>query len=82
LAIYAPPNLRDRKIWGLRAVGTEVFQAYGYILGIPLLLGVWCFRKALLASPGAWVLATLCLLQVLVLWRLAMVMDMSRSGTF
>lgn len=74
LAIYAPPDLRDRKVWGLKAVGVEVFQAYGYFLGIPLLLGVWCFRKALLACPGAWVLATLCLLQALVLWRLAMVM--------
>lgn len=74
LAIYAPPTLRDRRIWALKAVGSEVIQAYQYVLGIPLVLGIWFFRRSLMVSPGAWVLAILCLLQIAVLWRLALVM--------
>lgn len=73
-AIYAPPTLKDRKSWALKAVGSEVIQAYEYILGIALLLGIWLFRRAMLVAPGAWVLTILCLLQIVVLWRLAMVM--------
>jgi hypothetical protein len=74
LAMYSPPNLKDRRLWALKAIGSEVIQAYEYLLGIPLLLGIWFFRRSLLVSPGAWVLCVLCLLQVVVLWRLAMVM--------
>lgn len=73
-AIYAPPNSKGRQVWALKAIVSEVIQAYEYLLGIPLLLGVWCFRRSLMVSPGAWVLSVLCLLQIVVLWRLAVVM--------
>jgi 4-amino-4-deoxy-L-arabinose transferase-like glycosyltransferase len=72
LGIYAPEELKDRRWWGLQAIGTEVIKDYLYILGIPVLLGMWWFRDRMRLVPGAWVLMTLCGLQILVLWRLAL----------
>jgi hypothetical protein len=71
LAIYAPENLKDRRLWGLSAIATEVTKDFQYISVLPLVLGLWWFRQRLRAVPGAWVMLVLCLLQALVLWRLA-----------
>ena len=73
-ASYSSPKLDDRRIWALKAVAAEAIQAYEYLLGIPLLLGMWLFRRKLAVSPAAWVLTVVCLLQIVVLWRLALVM--------
>ena len=70
LAIFASPTLKDRRIWAFKAIGVEVLQAYEYLLGIPLFLGIWLFRRTLRSSPSAWLLTVLCLLQIAVLWRL------------
>jgi 4-amino-4-deoxy-L-arabinose transferase-like glycosyltransferase len=74
LAIYALPTQKDRWLWAFKAIGVEVIQAYEYLLGIPLFLGIWLFRRTLRSSPAAWLLTVVCLLQIVVLWRLAFVM--------
>jgi hypothetical protein len=73
-AIYAPPGVQGRKTWAVKAVFTEIIQAYQYLLGLVFLLGLCLFRKSLMASPGAWILATMFLLQTAILWRMAIVM--------
>jgi len=73
LAVYAPEGAQDRRWWALQAIGTEVARGYLYVIGIPVLVGMWWFRGRMHQVPGAWVLLVLCLLQTLVLWRLAVV---------
>ncbi len=73
LAIYAPESLKDRRLWGLYAIATEVTKDFQYLCVLPLLLGLWKFRDRLKTGGGAWVLLVLCLLHSLVLWRLAVV---------
>jgi 4-amino-4-deoxy-L-arabinose transferase-like glycosyltransferase len=70
---YAPPGLKHRHWWGLKAIGTEVIRGYQYLFAVPVLLGLWWFRDRLRRVPGTWVVVTLCVLHVLVLWRLAVV---------
>ncbi len=65
----SPPNS-----WCLYALGFETVKSFQYLLLLPVLLGVWWFRGRLRSSPGAWVLALLCLMNTLILWRLARVM--------
>jgi hypothetical protein len=72
LAIYAPENLKDRRLWGLYAVATEVTKDFQYLCVLPLVLGMWWLRERL-KTPGAWVLLVLCSLHSLILWRLAVV---------
>jgi hypothetical protein len=72
LAIYAPENLKDRRLWGLYAIATEVTKDFQYLCVLPLLLGLWRFRDRL-KTGGGWVLLVLCLLQSFILWRLAVV---------
>ena len=73
-AIYAPPGMQGRKTWAIKAVFTEIIQAYEYLLIFAFLLGLCIFRKSLLVSPGAWTLAVMFVLQALILWRMAIVM--------
>jgi 4-amino-4-deoxy-L-arabinose transferase-like glycosyltransferase len=73
LGIYAPSDLKDRRWWGVEAVTLEVIKAYQYYFGIPVLVGLWWFRKRLRAAPGAWILVAMSALQGLVLWHLAVV---------
>ncbi len=73
-AIYLPPGMQGRRTLAIKAVFTEILQAYEYLLGIALLLGLCIFRKTLLVSPAAWILAMLFLLQTVILWRMAIVM--------
>jgi hypothetical protein len=72
LAIYAPENLKNRRLWGLYAIATEVTKDFQYLCMLPLVLGLWRFRDRL-NTGGAWVLLVLCLLHSLILWRLAVV---------
>jgi hypothetical protein len=73
LAIYAPENLKDRRVWGLHAIATEVTKDFQYLSVLPLLLGLWRLRDRLKTDGGAWVPFVLCVLQSLILWRLAVV---------
>jgi 4-amino-4-deoxy-L-arabinose transferase-like glycosyltransferase len=73
LGIYAPTDLNDRHWWAVYAIGNELSKGYQYGACVPLALGLWWFRRRLWGVPGAWVLGTLCLLQGLILWRLAVV---------
>jgi hypothetical protein len=73
LAVYAPESPHDRRWWALQAIGMELAKGYLYVIGIPVLLGMWWFRGCLRVHPGAWVLLVLGLLHTLVLWRLAVV---------
>src|SRR5581483_1908291 len=43
LAEYAPDGLEDRRCWALQAIGREVAKGYLYVMGIPVLLGMWWF---------------------------------------
>ena len=69
LAIYAPGTLKDRHLWGLYAIATEVTKDFHYLAVLPLLIGLWSFREQLKTRCGAWVLLVLCLLHFLILWR-------------
>jgi 4-amino-4-deoxy-L-arabinose transferase-like glycosyltransferase len=73
LAIYAPPTLEDRRLWGVYAIATEVTKDFHYLAVLPFLIGLWSLRKQLLTKCGAWVVLVLCSLHVLVLWRVAVV---------
>jgi hypothetical protein len=74
LAVYAPPNLKDRTWWALRAVGEETVRGFHYVLWLPALLGLWWFRRLFFKRPAVWVVAVYCFLHTLLLWKLAMVM--------
>jgi hypothetical protein len=73
-AIYLAPGSKNRNSEAIKAVCTEIIQAYQYLLGIALLVGLWVFRKTLALLPGAWILATMFVLQFVILWRMAIVM--------
>lgn len=74
LAMWAPPNLSNRTLWGLKAVVSETVHALSYVLIIPLIAGLWIYRQHLARCHAAWLLSVLCLLQLCVLWRLATVL--------
>jgi hypothetical protein len=73
LAVYAPEKLKDRRLWGLYAIVTEVTKDFHYLSVLPLLLGLWWFRDRLKTICGTWVVLVLCALHFLILWRLAVV---------
>jgi hypothetical protein len=72
LAIYAPENLEDRRLWGLQAIITEVTKDFQYVSMLPLVLGLWWFRDRLKSGGGAWIVLVLCSLHAMILWRLGM----------
>lgn len=59
--------------WSLKAVGLEVVRGFYYVAWVPALLGLWWCWDPFRKTPGAWVMLVLCLAQVLVLCRVAMV---------
>jgi hypothetical protein len=73
LAVYAPETLKDRRLWGLYAIATEVTKDLHYLAVLPFLIGLWSFHERLKMRSGAWVLLVLCLLHFLILWRVAVV---------
>ena len=74
LAVYAPTRLHDRSWWAFKAIAIELLKGYLYVISLPLLLGLWIFRKQFRTSPAVWLLLVLCGLHTVVLWRLANVM--------
>lgn len=60
-----------RLVWGLGALGGELLRGFHYIAWIPALIGLYCFRSRWPHQPGAWVMFVLCLLQGVLLWRVA-----------
>jgi hypothetical protein len=70
VAVWGP---RSNVPWGLRAIGIETAKGFGYVAWLPALLGLWWFRDRF-RDPGAWLMLLVCLVQVLVLWRVAYVM--------
>jgi Dolichyl-phosphate-mannose-protein mannosyltransferase len=73
LAVWAPENNRHPQRWAFHAIVMEIVKAYQYVLVLPLALGIWCYRDQFARVPGPWVLAVLCLLHGIVVWRLAVV---------
>src|SRR5262249_10704741 len=65
--------------WSRRAVkavwylGSELVKCFHYATWMPVLLGVWWFRRRVWLVPGMWVLLVVCGLMILVLCRLAVV---------
>jgi hypothetical protein len=70
LAIYTPSGLKNRRLWGLQAIATEVTKDLQYASVLPLLLGLWWFRDRLRTVRGTWVLLVFCGLHSFILWRL------------
>jgi 4-amino-4-deoxy-L-arabinose transferase-like glycosyltransferase len=56
----------------LRMLATEIVQGFHYVGGLAVLLGMWWHRRLLRAHPGIWLLALVCGLYALVLFRLGM----------
>jgi hypothetical protein len=76
LAVWAPDlseGSRTTLWWGLWALGCEVTRCFHYVVWLPVLLGMWWFRGLIRTSPGACVVLLVCLLQSVVLVRMAMV---------
>jgi hypothetical protein len=73
VGVYMPSRARDPRLWAVGAIGLETLRGFQYALAIPALLGLWAFRRRLAVRPTAWVVAALCVLHTLVLWRLALV---------
>jgi 4-amino-4-deoxy-L-arabinose transferase-like glycosyltransferase len=78
LAIWSPDYSGDGRSrdmrWGAYALGYELLRGFNYVVCVPVLLGLWWFRKRLRQVPGTWLVLVMSLLQVLALWRLASVM--------
>ena len=55
-------------MWGL---GGELAKCFHYVAWVPVLLGMWWFRRRVFQEPGMWVLLVLCALSTLGLLRLA-----------
>src|SRR5262249_37530320 len=75
LAVWLPPGgtLSQRLRLSLWGFGTELIKAFHYVAWLPALLGMWWFRDRARIVPGAAALLVLCLLQFLILLRLAVV---------
>jgi 4-amino-4-deoxy-L-arabinose transferase-like glycosyltransferase len=55
---------------GLWAIAGELAKGFHYYAWLPALLGMWWSRQRLLREPGTWLVLLLCLVHLLVLWRL------------
>lgn len=71
---------KSRAIWGeggvwrgLGAIGAEIVEGFFYVACLPALLGLWWYRGRFRSSPGAWVMAVVCVVLMAVLWRVAAV---------
>jgi hypothetical protein len=66
-------TLTERMLEGAQALASEVIHCFHYVGVLPALLGLWWFRRSYRGLPGFWLLAILCGLLVVVLWRMAVV---------
>ena len=70
-AVWWPGGDTNRSWWGLWAVTQGMVEGYFYVAWLPALLGLWWFRDRFRLVPGAWVLLVVCLILLLLLWRVA-----------
>lgn len=73
LAVWSLDYQKGSALWGLWAVVFEAIKAYYYLLWLPGLFGMWWYRDRFRITPGSWVLLLTCVLQLLLVWRLAVV---------
>jgi hypothetical protein len=73
-SVFAPDTPYNANWWAAKALATELARAFQYFAAIPAVLGVWFFRHRWRRSPEYWLIGIFCILQILVLWRLAYVM--------
>jgi hypothetical protein len=66
-------SLFRRRLLGLWSVFAETTKGFHYVAWVPALLGLWWSRRQLLPRPAAWLVLVLCLVHVLILWRLTVV---------
>jgi hypothetical protein len=55
------------------AVASEICRGFYYVGWLAALYGLFCYRKRLPATPGAWIVLALCLLHAAAIWRVASV---------
>lgn len=58
--------------WACRAICNEIIKDFHYFAAFPALLGFWWHRKRLWDAPWFWIPVLLCVLQVLVVWRVVL----------
>jgi hypothetical protein len=68
LAKLKPPR---RYLWALYALYFELSKAFFYMLWLPTLLGLWWSRRRFPRTPGAWIMALVCVLLCALLYRIA-----------
>jgi hypothetical protein len=61
----------ERLLWAFKALGSVLVKASFYVFWLPALIGVWWFRRLFRDEPGARVLALICGLLGVVLYRVA-----------
>jgi hypothetical protein len=64
----SPPRRMARATWVL---GAEFVQCYQYVGWLPVLVGLWWFRRRYRQGPEVWVVLLLFTLDALLLWLLA-----------
>jgi hypothetical protein len=72
--VFAPAAPNNPHWWAVKALITELSRGFHYFAIVPVVLGAWLFRHRLRCSPAYWLLLVVCILQGLILWRLATVM--------
>src|SRR5205823_13305200 len=75
-AVYDPegeimPNART--LWGTYALVTQLGKGSFYVGWVPVLLGLWWYRRRFRSQPGAWMLMLICLAVGYALWRVGVV---------
>ena len=60
-----------RYLWGLETLAEVLSKAFFFVLWIPALAGLVCFRERFRTVPGAWLLLLICFMLTCVLYRVA-----------
>jgi hypothetical protein len=63
-----PPS---RYLWALKAFAIELGKGFFYVAWLPVLWGLWWYRRRFLTEPGVWVGAVICLALSALLYRMA-----------
>src|SRR5205085_4804070 len=71
-AAYAPTAPYNEYWWAVQAIVSEVSRGFQFLVGLPVVLGIWLFRRRM-RYPAYWFMLGFALLQGLILWRLATV---------
>ncbi len=70
-----PADSAGGYVWGARALGEAVGKAFFFVLWVPALAGLVCFRRLFRTHPGAWVLLLANATLAAVLYRVAVRMN-------